>query len=277
MQARADSVRSPLLPRELQLIETPAGFCESRRDDAYRLSMNAGAPVWGTCLEPGRARRYLRDPGSINFAPPGATVAWQLDSRLTLLKLSIPRTLIKAAARDLETDAKSLDFRCVSRVHVPQIEWLTRALYTEDTAGNPNGLIFSETLSLAISMALIRQFADAAPVSAGPRGRLTPVQVKRISDYVYANLGRQDLSVSELASVAGTSFSHFKALFKRSTGVAAYRFVVQCRVTQAALLLRRGHLTISEVAAETGFSHATHLARWTRRLLGTNPAHLREG
>lgn len=111
-----------------------------------------------------------------------------------------------------------------------------------------NGLIFSETLSLAVSMALIRQFADAAPVSAGARGRFTPAQMKRISDYVYANLGRQDLSLGELASVAGTSPSHFKTLFKRSTGVAAHRFVVQCRGTQAALLLRRGHVTISEVA-----------------------------
>jgi AraC family transcriptional regulator len=275
MLARAPNATSPLLPRELSLIGVPAGLCDPAREDTYRLSLNVGAPVWGTCLDPGGARRYLREPGSINFVPAGSTIVWQLESHTKLLKLGLTRALIKTAAKDLGVDSKSLDFRSAIRVRDVQIEWLVRALHMEQRAGNPNGLIFSETLSLALSMTLIRQFARATPLCAGARGRLTPAETKRISDYIHENLSRQDLSLGELASVAGFSLSHFKALFRRTTGIPVHRFVVQCRVEQAALLLHRGHMSIADVAAETGFAHASHLARWTQRVLGAAPAALR--
>jgi len=94
---------------------------------------------------------------------------------------------------------------------------------------------------------------------------------------VHDNLSRQDLSLSELASVAGTSLSHFKALFSRAVGISPHRFVVKCRVERAAALLQRGDSTISDIAAATGFSHASHLARWTRRMLGVSPRQLVQG
>lgn len=114
-----------------------------------------------------------------------------------------------------------------------------------------------------------------SPMPGAPPGRFTSVQLKRITDYVESNLGRQDLSLQDLATVAGTSVSHFKSLFKGAAGIPAHRFVVQRRVERATALLRLGELSITAVAAETGFAHASHLARWTQRLLGVNPGSLR--
>ena len=273
---RSDAA-SPLLLREVSLAHVPAGLCEPTRTDSYRLSVNTGAAVWGTCRDPGRGRRYLRHPGSINFAPAGSTVSWLIESPIRLLKLSLSRTLINTAAREQDLEAKALDFQCAIQVREAQIEWLARALHREVSSGSPNGLLFSESLGLALSIVLIQKFARATPVPAGMTGQLTPIQLKRISDYVHDNLSRQDLSLSELASVAGTSVSHFKALFSRSVGMPAHRFVVKCRIERAAALLRRGDSSISDIAAETGFSHASHLARWTRRLLGVSPGELKKG
>lgn len=265
---------SPLLLRDVSLAHVPAGLCDPAHDDSYRLSVNTGPAVWGVCRDPGRGRRYLRHPGSINFAPAGSTVSWLIESPIRLLKLSLSRTLIKTAARELNLDSKALDFQCAIQVREAQIEWLARALHREVSSGNPNGLLFSESLGLALSIVLIQKFARATPIPPGRTGQLTPVQLKRVLDYVHENLSRQELSLSDLASVAGTSLSHFKALFSRSMGISAYRFVVKCRVERAAALLRRGDSTISDIAAGTGFSHASHLARWTRRLLGASPRDL---
>ena len=276
MSATREGITSPVLVREVSLERVPAGLCEPTRSEHYRLSVNTGTAVWGTCREPEPPQRYLRTPGGINFAPAGSMVGWRMESPIDLIKLSVPRTLMKVAAKDLDLDVKALDFRCAIQVRDPQIDWLARTLHMEVVSGNPNGLLFSESIGVALSIALIQKFARATPTPSAT-GRFTPAQLQRIADYVQTNLGRPDLSLSELASVAGTSVSHFKVLFTRSTGISAHKFVVQCRVERAALLLRKGQLSIIDIAAETGFAHASHLARWTRRLLGVSPSELRRG
>ncbi len=150
---------SPLVLREVSLAHVPAGFCQSRREETYRLSVNVGTAAWGICREPGGGQRYRRMPGSINFAPAGSAIAWELESPMDLLKLSLPRSLIKAAARDLEIDLKALDFESAIQAREAQVEWLARALRLEAAAGYPNGLLFSESLGLALSIVTVRRFA----------------------------------------------------------------------------------------------------------------------
>jgi hypothetical protein len=49
------------------------------------------------------------------------------------------------------------------------------------------------------------------------------------------------------------------------------------RSREEAILATAESSSISDIAAETGFSHASHLARWTRRLLGVSPGELKRG
>lgn len=273
--ARAGNQSAPLLIADVELVHVPAGLCEKPLPaDAHCLSINTGRAVWATCRHPGPARRHFRASGGMNFVPAGMAIAWLLDAPLDLLRLSVPRDLIRSAANELELDARTLDFSTAIQVCQPQVEWLARALHAESVAGNPNGRLFSESLGLALSIAVIQKFTRSAASLKTYRGRLAPLQLKRVEEYVESNLGRQDLSLAQLAAVTGMSISHFKALFKRSVGVAPHRFILQRRVERAAELLRRGQTSITNIAAETGFAHAAHMARWTRRLLGVGPAKL---
>lgn len=73
------------------------------------------------------------------------------------------------------------------------------------------------------------------------------------------------------------SASHFKTVFKRSTGVTAHEYVIRRRVERAKLLLRRGDLAASAIALDAGFAHQGHMARWMRRILGVTPAAIARG
>jgi AraC family transcriptional regulator len=68
------------------------------------------------------------------------------------------------------------------------------------------------------------------------------------------------------------SASHFKTLFKRSTGLPVHEYVIQRRVERAKALLLRGELPASQVALEAGFAHQSHMARSMRRVLGVTPS-----
>jgi AraC family transcriptional regulator len=61
-------------------------------------------------------------------------------------------------------------------------------------------------------------------------------------------------------------------MFKRSTGFAVHEYVIRQRVYRAKQLLTRGELAASQVAAEAGFSHQSHMARAMRRVLGVTPS-----
>lgn len=253
-----------------------AGPCEPLPRHDHGLSINTGTAVWGTHLDAGRSRRHLRRPGGINFVPAGRVSHWVLDAPLTLVKLHMPQSLVRTVTEDMDLDHSRVEFQTATQVRDIQIQRLASALATETDAGSPNGTLFHQSLSLALSIALVRRFAHSLPPAHIREGRFTAAQLKRVTDYVESNLGQESLSIRHLAAVAGTSMSHFKSLFRHSTGVPVHRFVVQRRVERAATLLRLGHSSITEIALETGFAHPTHMARWTRRLLGVTPRDLRK-
>jgi AraC-like DNA-binding protein/DNA-binding MarR family transcriptional regulator len=128
--------------------------------------------------------------------------------------------------------------------------------------------------------AIVWNFSDERRPAGGEtalvagRGSLT-WKLGRVTDYIDANLGKK-LPLSALAKVFGASVSHFNTVFKQSTAMSVHRYVMQRRVERARELLDGG-VPIATVALEAGFSDPSHLARWTRRLLGVTPRHVSTG
>jgi AraC family transcriptional regulator len=133
-------------------------------------------------------------------------------------------------------------------------------------------VIYSESLGSALAIHLLGRYP--APLNSS-RG-LSQRQLRRVTEYIDAYLDG-DLSLRKLADVADVSASHLKTLFKRSTGLPVHAYVVQRRVERARALLLRGGMPASQVAAEAGFAHQSHMARSMRRVLGITPTSLARG
>lgn len=104
---------------------------------------------------------------------------------------------------------------------------------------------------------------------------LSPYQIRAVTEYIRNNLSL-DLSLCELAACAALSPYHFARLFKQSTGMAPYRYVIYQRVEYAKELLKQRELSITEVALVCGFAHQGHLSRHFKRLTGLTPKSFRE-
>jgi AraC family transcriptional regulator len=132
----------------------------------------------------------------------------------------------------------------------------------------PYGRLYADSLGLALAAQLIKRYAPIV------QPRLRNFSKRRLSaviDYIYDNLA-QDLSLNELAVVAGLSPTHFNTLFKEATGQPAHRFIVLCRVEHAMSLLANRKLNLTEVASLAGFCDQSHMARCMRRVAGVTPA-----
>jgi AraC family transcriptional regulator len=108
------------------------------------------------------------------------------------------------------------------------------------------------------------------PVAPG-RGRLSPQTLARVIDCIHANIERP-LGVNDIADAAEQSWSHFPRLFRRSTGLSPYQYVIKVRLKAAIAILQSTRLSIAEVAVRTGFADQSHLCRWVRRVYGVAPS-----
>lgn len=129
---------------------------------------------------------------------------------------------------------------------------------------------FQEAVSPAI-VARLRELDRSPRPPQTPR--LPPAALARVIEYLEVHLAN-DVSVEELAKVAGLSASHFSALFRNATGEPPHRYHTRLRVQRARRLIESG-VSASEAALQVGFFDQSHLTRHMRRLLGTSPGKLR--
>ena len=107
------------------------------------------------------------------------------------------------------------------------------------------------------------------------RSQLSAKALDRVIDYIHSNIDRP-LGVDEVAAAAQQTWSHFPRLFRKSTGMSPYQFVIRVRLEQALGLLRDSRLPLAEVALRAGFADQSHLCRWMRRAYGASPKKLLE-
>jgi AraC family transcriptional regulator len=269
---RMSTEAAALSPIRVGLYAASAGVVEAAESWTHRLSLHVGQPVWASCGWGGRLQRGLRREGDFDLTPAGLAGVWEDESPATFLLMQLSRALIEAAAGDLGLDTRAVSLEPAAQLRDPPLEHIAWALKSELEAGQPNGRPYLEGLGLALSARLVARYATRRPAPT-PCPTLSRRQLRRVTDYVEAHLA-DDLSLAQLAAVAGLGLSQFKLLFRRSAGLPLHQYVIHRRVERARQLLAQGDLPISAVALEVGFTHQSYMARHVRRLLGVSPAQL---
>jgi len=99
--------------------------------------------------------------------------------------------------------------------------------------------------------------------------RSVPDSVRRAIELIEDRFDT-NLTLEELAEVAGLSRYHLVRVFNCKTGLTPHRYLVQVRVRRAEQLLRKG-VDLAEVAYLTGFADQSHLNRTFKAHRGVTP------
>jgi AraC family transcriptional regulator len=98
--------------------------------------------------------------------------------------------------------------------------------------------------------------------------------LKQVLSFVEENL-EEEISLAQIAAVAGISSSHLNTQFRLSIGMPVHQYLIQRRVERAKALMMQDGLSMAEIAQAAGFAHQSHMARHVRRVLGLPPRALR--
>jgi RpiB/LacA/LacB family sugar-phosphate isomerase len=122
---------------------------------------------------------------------------------------------------------------------------------------------------------IVKAYLGATLAAVDVVGGLPPRRLQRIFSHVRENISLE-LSVIELAQVAGMSQYYFSKLFKMSTGTTPHQYVMRQRVERAQEYLRETKVGLADVAMKVGFETQSHFTSVFRRLAGITPKHYRE-
>lgn len=95
-----------------------------------------------------------------------------------------------------------------------------------------------------------------------------------ITDYISKHFS-EDLSLEEVASLAGFSKYHFSRLFKQYTDCSFYKFLNQKRIEYAKSLLLDPQIAVTEVAVQSGFSSLSAFLRMFKQMNLCTPTEFR--
>ena len=262
-------LRSYLEPAEQALLETPG------LQDVTLMTLGSGAEHLERNLN-GRWESADLRMGDVWFVPP-APISWRWhsisDEPLSTVHLHLERSLIDNVADQMELGgSRELSFGEAMRLHDPLIAAMLGALHR--AAGDPaDSRLYVDTLAHALAAHLLQHYSRGRSGTAGVLARperLVPRRIRRVMDYIRANLAA-DLAISELAAHAGLSSFHFARVFRHETGETPHQFVTRLRLEEAARLLRATDQTVLHIALAVGFENASHFSVQFKRGYGVTP------
>jgi len=221
----------------------------------------------------GRNLRFTSCPGTLFLLPQGTVDEESWAGPTQRMAVAIHTSLLTHA---LEETAHQTGVEFTE--HWSLIDRHISALLVEMMAdlddNSPAGTIYGESLANALAVYLVKRYAVRRMAPSIYKRGLPGNRLKRVLDYIAATLD-ENISLTQLAAVAGMSPHYFSELFKLSTGRAPHKYVLMQRIKRAKQQLRDPKRSIIDAGLDAGFQNPSHFARIFRKLAGTTPSKYR--
>ena len=225
-------------------------------------------------LTAGRCLHFRAEPGTTFVLPRGTADELRWSGPTHRIAVSVHPSLLVGALEETagEKDTELVECWNATDRHIMAV---LVAMTTDLDEGSPTGRLYGESLANALAVYLLGRYAVRQRSAKPLKGGLPGNRLRRVLEYIADNLGDEELSLSDLAALAGMSPHYFGELFKRSTGSPPHRFVLQRRIERAKELLLDRTLSVLEAGLRVGFPNPSHFARTFHRFVGVTPSTFR--
>jgi AraC family transcriptional regulator len=238
----------------------------------HTIAINVGRPFRLKGSVEGRRVDAPMTSGATKIVAAGPRSSWHWDrgGPIDMLHVSVSAAELRAHVDELEIGPEP---EIVTRVGFEDLH-LRRIgqAFAAELHATVGASLMSDALRTELLLRILAEHSSLAGTGTIqlPAQRLAMTTLRRLDDYVGTYLA-DDIGIADLAVLAGVSRFHFARMFKATTGMTPYRYVLERRIERADALLRQSSLSIGEVAAATGFADQSHLARHVKQRYGITP------
>jgi len=156
------------------------------------------------------------------------------------------------------------------------IDQIGRSILSELAVETTASRVYVEAASLALAARLLQMHCDSgACASTEPSlHSLDHIRLRRVLEYIDTNL-KNDITLENLAGIAGYSVFHFARKFTLAMGIPPHRYISRMRLENAMAELARGKLPLAEIALNAQFSSQASFTRAFHRVTGRTPLEYR--
>lgn len=231
-------------------------------------------PVKGERLLEGRVVKETYTNGKIAIYPANMIQAMNWDKRIEFINISLESKFLENCA-DESIRSNNIEILPQFAIEDPVIYSLGLALKTEIETDNHGSLLYAESAATMLAVHILRHYAVQKPIAKSFISGISRSKLELIINYINDNLNR-DLSLIQLAGLVNISSNHFIRLFKQSTGLTPYQYVLDCRINKAKQLLKNQKLTITEISHKLGFYDQSRFTSTFHKRVGITPKKYRD-
>jgi AraC family transcriptional regulator len=236
--------------------------------------VNYGEPLKLERTLHGRRTSGSVAPGHLAILPPDADTRWIFNRTTDVVLVYVAADLLAEAIEESAgRDPRGVEIIPRFLIRDLVLERTAHRLLREITEPRPETRLTAETLALDLAAHLVVAHSNL-PVPPGRTRPIAPKRLKRVHEFVWANLDRP-VSLREMARAAGMSVFHFARGFKEATRLPPHRYLVEQRLLRARTLLHDPERQIGDVARAVGYTHSHFTALFTR-WMGMAPSKFRE-
>jgi len=238
-------------------------------DDAYSVGLTFQEQK-STIIVDGAASQVARHTNQIQILYIPAVKSVQFHTPRHDMEIRLRQSFIREISEDLEVPKVTHVGR--SNRHLaedPALMALALRMYPFFDSPDELDPLQADHFMWALGVSVCARYGDLAAYR--PRvGALSTWQERLAKDAIETCLNG-GIGLAELAGLCGLRTSQFAHAFKRSTGIAPYRWLQHRRISRAMDLLRAGGRPLADVALMCGFADQSHLTRAFVRDIGATP------
>lgn len=223
----------------------------------------------------GLYQEAIPETGTIWLSPAGVSKEIVIDAPvLQTMHLHLPATLFERLRDDYNLSAAPAhSIGLAAGINDDVIHHIGRSILSEITDETAASRMYVETASMALAARLLQKYRDGGtctPTESSKAKALDHTRLRRVFDYIEANIER-DVTLADLAAIAGYSPFHFTRKFALATGVSPHRYISRLRLENAMAELAAGKLPLATIALNAQFSSQASFTRAFHRVTGLTP------
>ncbi len=148
------------------------------------------------------------------------------------------------------------------------------ALAKTDRTENKENRVYVETLTQSFNTHLMHHFTNRKLNKEQIKSAISSVGLRRINHFIKNNIS-EEISLDDLAQVAGMSPYYFIRQFQQTTGMPPHQYLIYERMRMAKNLLSKTNLSILDIALEIGYSSSSSFSYAFRKAFGVTPSFYR--
>lgn len=205
-------------------------------------------------------KQRKRDRGDFLLVPPGTEVRYEIAGPTRLLVLTWAGGTLTNLDDELFADEAAALGPLVGRYFKCNgVEAVCRSIWVEMARTDDASRLFLDSALSQLAGSLLRCAARHREKSTHRR-----IEVRRVVAHIEDNL-EKELSLKDLAAMAGLSLFHFAREFQAQVGDPPYRFIQKRRTERCLQLMQRKDLSPEEIARRSGFTSVRTMRGLLRR------------